>query len=78
MISLIKQVTGLCECHVLTTVVSSFVLQGIFEDTMYRLQGSGIYGKLAVDVLNAPAEIPLPRVRVNQEWNSPTKKTRHF
>jgi hypothetical protein len=47
----------------------SFVLQGIFEDTMYRLQASGLNTKLVVDIFKAPAKIPLPLVRVNQEWN---------
>jgi hypothetical protein len=51
-------------------------LQGILEDTVYHLQASGIYTKLAVDVLNAPSEIPLSSVHVNQECNLTSFKSK--
>jgi hypothetical protein len=38
---------------------------------MYRLQASGIYKKFTDDLFDAPAEIPLARVHVNKEHNSP-------
>jgi hypothetical protein len=37
---------------------------------MYRLTASGIYQKLVDDMLNAPAEIPLPKIHMNEEYNS--------
>jgi hypothetical protein len=67
-------VTGFLFCLLLLKFSVYFIFQDILEDTIYRLQASGIYKKFTDDLLDAPAEIPLARVHVNKENNLPILK----
>ena len=50
-------------------ITSLSLSQVLFQNTMLWLRDSGIHNKLYEDALNAPAIVPLPKVRIDQPLN---------